>query len=234
MPFSSKTLDFLFENRLQNSREWFWAHRETYQAVVLEPMKELVRGLTPVMLEIDDRLTTEPRVDKTICRIWRDTRYSRDKSLYRDTMWLVFKRGKMHGTEVPGLYFEITDGGFYYGCGFYQASTSYMSAMRKLILQDDPVFRRARQAFLSQKLFQMEGELYKRPRFLQEPEEKRQWLERRGIGFTAESKDFDLLFSSGLAQKLEEDYRMLEPIYRFLLYASEREKGDRLSRPELL
>ena len=71
MAFSAKTLDFLFENRLQDSRDWFLDHKDTYQAVLLEPMKDLVRSLTPVMLEIDAKVTTEPRVDKTICRLRR-------------------------------------------------------------------------------------------------------------------------------------------------------------------
>ncbi len=149
MAFSAKTLDFLFENRLQDSRDWFLEHKDTYQAVLLEPMKDLVRSLTPVMLEIDAKVTTEPRVDKTICRLRRDTRYSHDKSLYRDTMWLIFKRGKMHGTEVPGIYFEITCDGFNYGCGFYHASAAYMNTMRRLILQGDPAFEKAKKAFLS-------------------------------------------------------------------------------------
>ena len=41
MAFSAKTLDFLFENRLQDSRDWFLDHKDTYQAVLLEPMKDL-------------------------------------------------------------------------------------------------------------------------------------------------------------------------------------------------
>ena len=61
MAFSAKTLDFLFENRLQDSRDWFLDHKDTYQAVLLEPMKDLVRSLTPVMLEIDAKVTTEPQ-----------------------------------------------------------------------------------------------------------------------------------------------------------------------------
>ena len=153
MAFSAKTLDFLFENRLQDSRDWFLDHKDTYQAVLLEPMKDLVRSLTPVMLEIDAKVTTEPRVDKTICRLRRDTRYSHDKSLYRDTMWLIFKRGKMHGTEVPGIYFEITCDGFNYGCGFYHASAAYMNTMRRLILQGDPAFEKGEESFFYPKSF---------------------------------------------------------------------------------
>ena len=148
-------------------------------------------------------------------KLRRDTRYSHDKSLYRDTMWLIFKRGKMHGTEVPGIYFEITCDGFNYGCGFYHASAAYMNTMRRLILQGDPAFEKAKKAFLSQKLFHMEGERYKRPHYPQRPEEERQWLEQRGISFVAESSDFNLLFSDRLSQKLEKDFRVLAPIYHF-------------------
>ena len=167
MPFSQKTLDFLFENRMRDSRTWFNEHKSEYLKEVIAPLRELVTALTPQMLEIDGRFITEPRVDKTICRLRRDTRYSHDKSLYRDTMWLIFKRGKMHGTEVPGIYFEITCDGFNYGCGFYHASAAYMNTMRRLILQGDPAFEKAKKAFLSQKLFHMEGERYKRPHYPQ-------------------------------------------------------------------
>ena len=83
--------------------------------------------LSPTMLELDPEFNTEPKVDKTICRVWRDTRYTKDPSLYRDHMWIIFKRGgRMHGTDHPGMYVEINQDGFSYGCGFYYASTPSM------------------------------------------------------------------------------------------------------------
>ena len=147
MAFSAKTLDFLFENRLNNSREWFEAHKEDYRRLVLEPLQELVRALTPCALKIDGEFVTEPRVDRTICRIWRDTRYTHDPSLYRDNMWIIFKRGgRMHGTDYPGFYFDLSGSGFGYGCGFYAASTGYMNTLRGLILEGDPDYRRAQRS----------------------------------------------------------------------------------------
>ena len=83
MPFSPKTLDFLWENRMRNSRDWFEEHKSEYRSYVVEPLCELVEALTPTMLQIDSLFTVDPRVDKTISRIWRDTRYSHDKSLSR-------------------------------------------------------------------------------------------------------------------------------------------------------
>ena len=123
-PVFPKTLEFLFENRLHDSRTWFAEHKKEYQSLVIQPMRQLVMDLSPTMLELDPQFITEPKVDKTIARIWRDTRYTKDPSLYRDHLWLIFKRGgRMHAQDYPGIYFEINQDGFGYGCGFYHAST---------------------------------------------------------------------------------------------------------------
>lgn len=165
-PFSQKTLDFLFENRLHDSREWFAQHKKEYQELVIQPLRQLVMDLSPTMLELDPEFNTEPKVDKTICRVWRDTRYTKDPSLYRDHMWILFKRGgRMHGTDHPGMYVEINQDGFSYGCGFYYASTAYMSCLRERILAGDGAFQAAQEAYLGQKVFSMEGDCYKRPRY---------------------------------------------------------------------
>lgn len=224
MPFSRDTIRFLVENRLADSREWFEEHKPQYRQYVLEPLRELVTALTPCMLDIDSQLTTEPKVDKTICRIWRDTRYSHDKSLYRDNMWIVFKRGKMHDTTVPGLHFEITCDGFNYGTGFYHASTGYMETLRSLVLAGDTRYLRAEHAYNSQKIYQMLGECYRRPHFSDRSKSEQLWLERRNISFEAESADAELLFSNHLAEKLSQDFALLRPIYDFLLYAAELQK----------
>lgn len=221
MPFSQKTLDFLFENRIQDSRSWFEEHKNIYLRTVYAPLQELVAALEPTMLSLDAALTTEARVDKTICRIRRDTRFSKDKSLYRDNMWIVFKRGKMHGTELPGFYFELGGDGFNYGCGFYNASTAYMETLRSLVLGHDPAFHKAERAFAAQEVFHLEGACYRRPHFPDQPPALRQWLERRGVCFVADSEDLELLFSNRLADKLAADFRLLGPMYDFLLKISE-------------
>lgn len=220
MPFSQKTLQFLFENRLHDSREWFGEHKEQYRRYVYEPLQELAEGLGPHMLRLDPQFTTEPRVDKTICRIWRDTRYSHDKSLYRDSMWIIFKRGKMHSTQMPGIHFEITLDGFNFGGGFHQASTGYMETLRHMALTGEEAFLQAQAFYCNQNTYRMQGECYKRPHYPRQPEELRLWLERRNIAFEAESSDYDLLFSDRLVDYLAEQFRLFAPIYRFLLAAA--------------
>ena len=108
-PFSQKTLDFLFENRLHDSREWFAQHKKEYQELVIQPLRQLVMDLSPTMLELDPEFNTEPKVDKTICRVWRDTRYTKDPSLYRDHMWILFKRaGGCTARTIPECMWKST------------------------------------------------------------------------------------------------------------------------------
>ena len=127
----------------------------------------------------------------------------------------------MHGTDYPGLYFEINLDGFSYGCGFYHASTAYMNQLRAKILNGDLEFQKAQKAYLGQKLFHMEGDCFKRPRYGSRTPEEQTWLERRNISFNADSHDFSLLFSKELPQKLVKDLRLLFPIYRFLVSTAE-------------
>lgn len=218
--FTAKTLDFLFENKLNDSRDWFEAHKEDYRKLVQEPVQELAAQLAPGMLKIDGNIVPDAR--RAVSRIRRDTRFSHDKSLYRENMWIVFQRSKGENTELPGFYFDISGNGFSYGCGYYSASTSYMTRLRELALAGDKSFLKAKKAFEKQKVFGLEGDLYKRSRFPDQPEDMRSWLDRRGISFNAHSKDFPLLFSAKLGEKLNADFQLLAPMYDFMLEVAHR------------
>lgn len=225
MAFSAKTIEFLMENRLRNSKEWYDNHKAQYREYVLEPLQQLSAALGPELLKIDPMLTIDPTVGRTISRIRRDTRFSKDKSLYRENMWIIFKRGRMYGTEVPGIYFELGPEGFEYGGGFYDASPQYMETLRRLVLEGGKEFQQANKALELQERIRITGEVYKRPHYPQKEENLRTWLERRKICFTAQSTDFDLLFSDGLADFLKKDFGGFAPIYHFLLYVSEQNRN---------
>ena len=219
MPITENTLNFLIENWQENSKDWFHENRPAYTSDVLEPLTELVEALTPVMLDIDPHFETNPRVDKTISRIYRDTRFSRDKSLYRDVMWCGFQRPKIGKESHPGFFLEFSPYRFRYGCGFYQASTEKMRAIREKILDDSLSFLHAQSAFTNQSVFEMEGETFKKIHYRDQPLEKQNWLERRNIFFVHNSVDFPWLFAEDLASKLGENFTLLKPVYDFLLTA---------------
>ena len=124
----------------------------------------------------------------------------------------------MHGTDHPGMYGgKSTRTASPNGCGIYYASTAYMSCLRERILAGDGAFQAAQEAYLGQKVFSMEGNCYKRPRYgHRSPRGEQLWLERRGHQLYADSHDFPLLFSPQLPEKLAQDMRLLFPVYRFL------------------
>lgn len=218
MPFTSKTLDFLFENHLQDSKAWFDEHKAQYEEFVLHPLEEMAVQLSAAVKQLDPQAVTEPKVGKTISRIRRDTRYTKDKHIYREHMWLVFKRGpKMYGTDYPGIYFDISPDTFSYGCGFYAASTEYMNALRRSILSGSSDALEAIDAYEAQTTYTLDGERYKRPHYPDRSPEQQKWLDLRGISLNAESSDARLFFSDRLGEAVSRDLLLLKPMYRFLL-----------------
>lgn len=219
--FSQKTIDFLVENRLMNSKAWYGEHKDEYRRYVLEPMAELVTALAPTILGIDEKLICEPKVDRSISRIYRDTRFSKDKSLYRDNAWCVFIRDKKLYEGPPAFFFEISPGGFRYGCGYYEASSASIESVRRLILAGSPIFRQALGAYENQSLFNIEGEYYKKSKYPEQPENLRKWLDAKGFSLIHNSTDFDVLFSESLPDTLSKGFKILEPVYGFLMKAEE-------------
>ncbi len=217
--FTTKTLEFLIENRLHNSKTWFEEHKPDFQNLVVAPLAELVVRLAPALLEIDPELVAIPKVGKCISRVYRDTRFSRDKTLYRDVMWAVFMRDKKRYGGLPGFFFEIAPCGFRYGCGYYQAGGDSMQRIRELILAGDKDFQAAFAAYEGQDRFTLEGELYKTSRHPGSPEALRNWLDRKNICFVHSSTDATLLYAENLPETLATHFALLAPIYRFLAKA---------------
>lgn len=215
MAFSAQSLDFLFENMINDSRVWYNEHKEDYRRLIAEPFAEFVSEMTDTMKSIDENFTCDP---KKISRLYRDARYARGKSVFRDYVWYSFRRPKGE-TPLPEFYFSISPNGFDYGCGFYCAGTDTMDSMRRLILADDKSFRAALKAYKSQDVFCLYGDLYKRSRYPEESGEKQDWLNRKSMGMSAESKDFELLFSDRLAEKISADFKAIAPVYEFYLKA---------------
>lgn len=215
MPFSQRSVDFLFENRLHDSREWFNEHKEDYRIYVTEPMKELILELAPTILKIDPLIEINPA---RISRLYRDMRLHPD-SIFRDHIWYTFSRTREQYHALPGFYFSIGAAGINYGCGYYCASAGSMNALRSLMLAGDDSFRQAFLAVEKQKTFSLYGDMYKRSKFPDQPEELRRWLDRKGIGLSCDTNDPGVMFSEKLAKKVASDFRRIAPFYDFCMKA---------------
>ncbi len=214
MPFSSKTLEFLFENHAHDSKEWFTEHKSDYEKYVKEPFREFVLAAEPAMSKIDEKICCDP---KRLSRIYRDARYSKGQSIFRNYAWYTFCRTREEATTAPCFYFGVSPTGFEYGCGYYQASTSSMNSIRKLILSDDRSFLSAQEAYAGQDVFVLGGECYKKDHYPNQPEDKRIWLNRRNIVLNYESSDFKMLYSKNLCKRVTEDFLKIVAVYNMLM-----------------
>lgn len=216
--FTHETLEFLAENCWQSSRDWFHAHRNEYLKFVREPLCLLSEKLAPVALEIDDHLVTATA--STVSRINRDIRFTRGGSLYRDTLWVTFRRDRKAFEAWPELFFIISPRECFYGCGYYCIKAPVMAEIRKMVLSDHPKYLAAQAAIDSQSFFAIEGETYKRSKFKDESDKKRAWLDRKNICVTHYA-DGNELFSEELLENIARTFTNLKPIYDFFAFAEE-------------
>ena len=216
MPFSSETLDFLFENWSRNDRVWYHENKDRYKTYVQEPFIEFMSEIRPAMLEIDPLLDCS---EKRISRVYRDARVIGNGPFFRDHIWCTMGRGKDVYYGLPCFYFEISPRGFNYGMGYYVTAPETVKAIRSLILAEDKAFLQAFKAHGKQKAFELEGEMYKRDHYPEAPEAYKDWLNRKGFSWNSHQEDFETLFSSELPGIIAKDFKTIAPIYHFLLKA---------------
>ena len=214
--FSSKGLRFLREVRKRNSKPWFEENRSVYTDHLLAPFQQLVAVLSGTMLSIDPMFEVRPAINKTISRIYRDTRFSNDKSLYRDTMWLTFKRPVKDWQDRPGFFFELTPTTYRYGMGFYQARRSTMDAFRQTIDRNPRKFLRATSFYRTDNRFELHGEKYKRPLESDHPDTIQDWYQRKSWYLACNRKIDDIVQSPDLVDELREGFVMLKSLYLFV------------------
>lgn len=212
--FTGDALKFLFENRMNNSKEWYDSHKDIYKEYVYNPFVQLINELAPAMTKIDEQFITVPA--KIISRVRRDTRFTKDKTLYRDNAWLVFLRDKTLMSTAPCYWFGISQKDSSYGVGYYGAQTGSMANMRDMIINKHPAFMKALECYESQNQFIIGGELYKRSKFPDQPENLKTWLDRKNIYFECVQNNFNLSFSKKLPEVLKKGFKEMKPIYDFL------------------
>ncbi len=219
--FTPETLDFLATNRFMNSRTWYAEHKDEFKRHVLHPLMDMVEFLAPTLEEIDDRILTEPRVDVTISRVYRDMRRAKGE-FYRDYMWLTFKRDKHMFPRYPEFFFVLSPAGFSYGCGQYAATPETLAMLRQMIAADDPLFRKADKALRRQSDYVLDGELYKRSKRPDATPAQRNWIDRKTLCLLHEGDPLSALFREDLARQVAQTFRAMRAGYDLFLAATQR------------
>lgn len=218
--FSAEGIDLLQLNRLQNSKEFYEAHKEQIKSLAVEPFYRLIEEMAPAMLEIDPLFVTVP--SRMVSRVRRDTRYTNDKTLYRANLWLFFRRPRQPFEDVPSFYVEVHPEFWAYGC-WGAAGKGEMAEIRDMILREDKLFRDAYKAVQSCPGLMLIGDEYKRPKFPDAKAAYQPWLNRKNIGVSfRETEDFAPILDGSFVEPMLGVMRRLAPFYRLLLTVKER------------
>lgn len=212
--FSPEGLDLLIENRLQNSKPFYEEHKDAIKRLVQQPMADLILEISGAMREIDPLFVLVP--SKMISRVRRDTRYTRDKTLYRDHAWCTFCRPKNGYDARPCYYFEVMPDSWGYGAGYYRANPAELAVLRQFVLREDKRFLDAFEAVRRSGKFELYGEEFKRPKFPDAKPEYQPWLNKKNIGLSYSCADFGPLFMGTFVDGMLKDLRAIAPFYHFL------------------
>lgn len=209
------TYQFFWEIAFNNKQSFYEANKDRYKKNVYEPLKELTISITPAAQEIDKEFNVRPAA--VISRIRRDTRFTHDKTMFRDHAWLGFRRPGGMLSESLVVYAEFEREGYGYGMGMYGANPALMREIRPhilakpdqfLALVNDPAFT-AR--------FEVTGDLYKRPRFTDAPEGVLPYINRKGLSFCFSSPNLKKTLSPEIADEIIEGFQLLKPVYRLMM-----------------
>ena len=214
-PFTRKTLAFLRALKRNNDRDWFRGRKDDYEQHVRGPMIDLLGRLAQDFPKFAPELVSEPRV--SLYRIYRDTRFSNDKTPLKTHVAAHFpSRGFPRG-EGAGLYLEIAPQWVWIGGGLYMPSSTDLQAIRAHIAETHPALHRlVRARAFTQAAGALGGEQLTRvPRGYLKDHPAADYLRYRQ--FLA-GREFEPNFatSPGFYPELLKTFRGIVPLVRFL------------------
>jgi len=138
--FTPKTLAFLRALKRNNDREWFRARREEYDTVVRQPMVAFIERFSEDFRAFAPELVASERA--SLYRIYRDTRFSADKSPLKTHIAAIFPWRGLPKHEGAGLYFHVGPGEVWAGGGMYMPQAAQLHRVREHIAAHHRRFRR--------------------------------------------------------------------------------------------
>ncbi len=155
---SPEGIYLLAENRFNNSKDFYEQNKAKINELVIYPLRALLDDLFDTIVEINPNIIIEPT--RSISRVRRDTRFSRDKTLYRENLWIMLRHQK-NELPTPSFWFEFFPDGYTYGCGIISTSPTFMEYWRTAIRENPNRIEAAVQTALEAG-FSLDDSCYKR------------------------------------------------------------------------
>ena len=223
MSFTPDALRFLRGLKRHNVRPWFEAHRTDYEVHVRDPMRALIEQMDVRLARFAPEITGHPR--RSMFRIYRDVRFSSDKSPYKThaACWFHHRDADRRvGSEAEGggagFYFHVEPGGSYVGGGMWMPPRSVLGRIRDAIAEDPGAFDRLVRAPRLLRRFgglSDEAVLKRMPRGFSDNHPAARWLRYQSFVMGRALTDAQVT-SPRLPALLEQDFSLLLPLVRWI------------------
>ena len=212
---------FMVELRERNSKSWYDAHKPEYKKLVKDPFGELTLELGEAARKIDDRILVEPR--RCVSRARRDTRFTHDKSLYRNNVWISYKPA-LDRWDIPLLFFEVMPDSFQYGLAFLDMSPAYMRKFREYISDCPGDFKKA-VAEAQQGGLTVAGDQYKKPKE-GAPKGLEEWFTYKNFFLVARRTDTEILQTRDFIPDVVKAFEASAHFYEILMDVADSKPGE--------
>lgn len=162
-PFSPALFAFLADLKENNSRDWFQANKDRYEDAVREPAFEFISAFGPELRRISPHFQAIPKkVGGSLFRIFRDVRFSKDKSPYKTHTGIHFRHESAKDAHAPGFYLHLEPEHCFIGGGIWHPDSATLQRIRAGIGDDSAGWEKASKA-VAKEGFHLAGDSLMRP-----------------------------------------------------------------------
>ena len=171
--FTPELFSFLRDLKQHNNRDWFKANKARFEQVVRDPLLRFVADVGPRLAKVSPHIMADPRpVGGSIFRIYRDTRFAKDKTPYKTNAGAQFRHDAGKDVHAPGYYLHLApegqasggmSGGVFAGCGVWRPDSAGVRAIRDAIVDDPALWNKVTNGKSFKSACSMGGEKLKRP-----------------------------------------------------------------------
>ncbi len=212
---SISTINFLSNLKVNNSKEWFDLHRQTYEAAKADYLK-LVTAILEQLKTIDPTLENlEPK--KCVFRINRDVRFSKNKDPYKTNMGSFYSKGGK-AVECAGYYFHLEPGACFIGGEYWMPQGPVLKSIRSEIDYNLDEFNSIMQEKSMKKYFgalSQEARLSRPPQGYEADNPAIEYLKLKSFVVTAPLPD-EALTDSNLVNLVTDHFKAMKPLVHFL------------------
>ncbi len=203
-----------------NNRPWFNENKPRYQGSVVEPMGEFIVAMAPVLHKISPHYVADPKPHGgSMFRIYRDTRFSKDKTPYKTHAAAQFRHTAGKDAHAPGFYVHIAPEGLHFGGGIWRPPSGHLAIIREAIADNPAEWARIKGAKAIKDRGGIQGDSLKRAPRGFDPEHRHiEDLKRKSFYVMATGKA-SLARSGDLVREVGSAFRASARLNRFVTEA---------------